>query len=601
MKSYRQPLRYIARQWRRLAAIAAVTVVTSGVAALEPWPIKLLIDHGLEGRPLPARLAALLGGTFSAGGAVSLIALAAVASLTLFAIGAALSIALSWLWGVAGQRMVFQLSTDLFCRLQRLSLAYHHRTPLGDSLSRLGGDTHSVYTLTSRLFSPVEQVITLVIIGTVAWHLNARLALFAVAAAPALAAASLFFGPRLKARAKGGREAHSRLTSFVHQTLSGLPVVQAFTAEARNRQRFDVLSGEVVALSRRGAVMGGLYGLVNGLISTLGTASILYVGGRQVLAGQLSVGGLVVFLTYVRKIQYAAEALLRTYASVKPVEASLERVFELFEGPVEPVHDRPGARVVGRPGHRGVEIRFQEVSFGYHPGQPVLSDLNLLARAGQTVALVGPSGAGKSTLVSLIPRFYEVWSGRLFWDGTDVRDLRLASLRAHIALVLQDPFLFPLSVADNIAYGRADASRSEIVAAAEAANADGFIRQLPEGYDTVLGEQGNTLSGGERQRLAIARALLKDAPVLILDEPTSALDASTEAAVVEALERLLPGRTTFIIAHRLSTIRRADQIALLEAGRVVETGNHEQLLERSTTYRRLHALQAGHPRPEAAA
>jgi ATP-binding cassette subfamily B protein/subfamily B ATP-binding cassette protein MsbA len=311
----------------------------------------------------------------------------------------------------------------------------------------------------------------------------------------------------------------------------------------------------------------------------------------------------VVFLAYVRKIHVAAEALLKTYGTIKPVEASIDRVFEVLESRDEEVRDRPGARPLPeRPEGRGVELRFEDVSFGYQPGRPVLSGVNLVARAGQTVALVGATGAGKSTLVSLIPRFADVWSGRITWDGTDVRDVKLAGLRAQVSLVLQEPFLFPISVAENIAYGCPDASRRQIVAAAEAANADGFIRQLPEGYDTVLGEHGNTLSGGERQRLSIARALLKDASVLVLDEPTSALDVLTEAEVVEAMRRLIAGRTTFIIAHRLSTIRGADQIAVLDAGHLVETGNHEELLQRSILYRRLHALQAGRaPRPEAVA
>jgi ATP-binding cassette subfamily B protein/subfamily B ATP-binding cassette protein MsbA len=283
------------------------------------------------------------------------------------------------------------------------------------------------------------------------------------------------------------------------------------------------------------------------------------------------------------------------------VEASVDRVFEILSHPEQEVSDRPEARPLpARPG-RGAHVRFEGVTFGFEPGRPVLNGIDLEARAGETVALVGRTGAGKSTLVSLIARFHDVWSGRVTWDGTDLRALKVASLRAQVSLVLQDPFLFPISVAENIAYGRPGASRAQIVAAAEAANADAFIRGLPHGYDTVLGEGGRDLSGGERQRLAIARALLKDADVLILDEPTSALDAQTEAAVVEALERLMVGRTTFIIAHRLSTIRRADKIAVIEDGRVVECGPHDALVARSGLYRRLHALQVASPRPEVTA
>jgi ATP-binding cassette subfamily B protein/subfamily B ATP-binding cassette protein MsbA len=590
MSRYRQPLRYIGRQWRHLVGILAVTGVSAAVAALEPWPLKILIDHALGARPLPAPLAraVVLAGLPLAPS--TLVAAAALASLALFAVTASLNIAVSWLWAVAGQRMVFHLSTDLFHRLQRLSLAYHARTPVGDSLTRLTGDTWSVYTLTNRLFTPFEQALTLVTIGAIAWRLNPRLALFALGAAPLLAASSLFFGRRLKRRAREGREAHGRLASFVHQTLSALPVVQAFTAEARHARTFERLADDVVHLAQRGTLIGGAHSLVNGLLTTTGTAAILCVGGLEVLAGKLSVGGLVVFLTYVRKFQYAAEALLKTYGAVKPVEAGIDRVFEVLESGEDEVRDRPGAPALP-PSGRGVDLRFEQVTFGYERGAAVLHGVDLAVRAGETVALVGATGAGKSTLVSLIPRFYDVWAGRVLWDGADVREVKVASLRAQIAIVLQEPFLFPLTVAENIGYGRPGATPEEIQAAARAANADEFIRRLPEGYATVLGDRGNTLSGGERQRIAIARAILKDAPVILLDEPTSALDAATEAAVVEALARLTVRRTTVIIAHRLSTTVRADKIAVLHEGRIIDCGTHQELAGRSAIYRRLYPQQ----------
>jgi len=245
-------------------------------------------------------------------------------------------------------------------------------------------------------------------------------------------------------------------------------------------------------------------------------------------------------------------------------------------------------------GERG-HVRFDCVDFGYEPGRPVLHDVSLEARPGEIIAIVGPTGSGKSTLVSLIPRFFDPWSGRVEYDGVDIRDVRLSDLRAHISIVLQEPILLPLTIAENIAYGRPEASKTEVIAAAEAANADIFIRHLPHGYDTIIGERGATLSGGERQRLAIARALLKDAPVLILDEPTSALDAQTEKLLLAALEHLMSGRTTFVVAHRLSTVRWADRIIVLNGGRVVEAGTHEELIGTNGLYARFHNIQVPTP------
>jgi ATP-binding cassette subfamily B protein/subfamily B ATP-binding cassette protein MsbA len=315
------------------------------------------------------------------------------------------------------------------------------------------------------------------------------------------------------------------------------------------------------------------------------------------LTGALSLGSLLVFLAYLRTMQGAAQGLLGTYTRLKSAEAGADRVLEVLETQ-ERVREAAGARPL--PAVRG-HVRLEAVTFGYEPGRPVLHAISLEAHPGETVALVGPTGAGKSTLVSLLPRFFDPWEGQVRLDGIDLRQLPLAHLRAQIALVLQEPFLLPLSVAENIAYGRPGASPAQIAAAAAAANAASFIERLPQGYDTVIGERGATLSGGERQRLAIARALLKDAPVLILDEPTSALDAGTEALLLEALARLMAGRTTFIIAHRLSNIRDADRIVVLDQGAVVEAGTHQELLAADGLYQRLHSLQFAAPRREVVA
>ena len=593
---YTRLMPYIRRQWRALAAILLLTLVSAAVTALMPWPLKILVDYALGDTTLPILLKSSLEILSLGVTPLILIVTASVASLGLFVLSSALDVSLTWLWSVTGQRMVYDLTSALFHRLQCLSLVFHSKNPVGDSLSRLTTDTWCVYTLAQAvLITPAQNLFTLLMIGTIAWQMDPDLTLLSLLVSPILAFSAVFFGSRLRQRARKSREAQSSVMAFVHQTLTALPVVQAFGTERRNQSRFKRLSKDAVTRSQRSVLLRNSYGLINGLTMTAGAAIVLYAGGQRVLSGALSVGSLLVFVAYLQSLQRAMESLLNIYGNLKSAEAGMDRVLEVLDSNQEVQNASGAVEIPAHPTGEIGRITFEHVTFGYEPDRAVLHDMSLEVQPGETIALVGPTGAGKSTIVSLIPRFFDPWQGRVMLDGVDIRNIQLASLRKQVSLVLQDPFLLPISIAENIAYGRSDASPDDIVAAAIAANADNFIRDLPQGYDTPVGERGATLSGGQRQRLSIARALLKDAPILILDEPTSALDAEIESLLLEALQRLTHERTTFIVAHRLSTIRDADRILVLNDGRVAEIGTHRELVASNGSYAHFYALQNRNP------
>ena len=591
---FRALLPYACHQWRWLVAILLLTALSSGAVVLQPWPMKLLVDYALGDAPVTRALDARFETLGIELTPKLLVIVSAVASVFLFALNSAVSVALSLSWSMAGQRMVYELAGDLFARLQRLSLLFHSRQSVGDSLSRLTNDTWCLYSvMDGLLIAPIKRSITLVAMVCVGFTLDPLLAGLALTVAPLLAIASRVFGSRLKQRSKSGHEAKSKLLSFVHQTLGAIPVVQTFGTDERNTGNFRNLADQVTTVGQRGSLVAGAYGLVNGLITTGGMAIVLYVGGTRVLSGAIPLGTLLIFIAYVRQMQSASLGLIKIFTKLKAAEASIDRVMEILESD-DSVKEQPGAkRLPTCENGQGVHVRLQNVTFGYNPSRPVLNDISLEAYPGEVVALVGPTGAGKSTLASLVPRFFDPWQGSVLFNGIDIRTVQLDSLRSQIAVVLQEPFLLPLSIADNIAYGRPGASRDEIIKAAEAAQADAFIRRLPQGYETVIGERGVTLSGGERQRLSIARALLKDAPILILDEPTAALDPQTESSLIQSFQRLMQGRTTFVIAHRLSTIRHAHRIAVLDRGQLVESGTHDALLKDYGLYRTLYSRQFG--------
>lgn len=583
MSRYRFVITYILRQWRFLLLIVILTGFGAALTTLQPWPLKILIDYALGEDSLSLPFDAT---------PFNLVIGASVLSLLLYTVNNVINSGLMWAWTAAGNKMVYHLSVDLFSHLQRLSFLFFQRRQLGDILNRLSGDSYCVYKVAEAVVvAPFRNVVVLAMIGFVSWSLNKELTLISFAIAPFLGLSAWYYGSRLKQQSRLDREAHSALMSFVHQTVTAIPMVQAFTAEEMNKQKFDALARHAVTIKQKNALITNTFLSTGGLMTTLGGAVILVVGGSFILNDSLSVGSLLVFIAYLKTMQAAFQNLLTTYGSMKFAEASIDRVLEVVNSH-EKIPEVSSPQPFPHHGNnRHPFIRFNNVSFDYRREVSVLQNIDLEISRGETVAIVGETGAGKSTLIYLIPRFIDPVEGRITLDGFDLRELSLTDLRAHIALVQQEPFLFPVSIAENIGMGNPKATPADIRESAVLAGADEFIRKLPNGYQTIVAERGVTLSGGQKQRISIARALVKDAPILLLDEPTSALDVSTEEKLMEAIEILMKGRTTFLVAHRFSTIRNADRIVVLRQGNIEEVGTHNELIAREGMYYRLLSRQ----------
>ena len=582
----RRLLAYIARDKVAWAAIVLVTLAASAATLLTPLPLKVLVDSVLGNKPVSG-LAAYLPG---ADNKQYLLAWLVLATVLLFAAAAVLDVLLTTMWVRFGQGLVYRVAEDVFAGVQRRSLRYHQKHDVGDAMTRVMEDSWSVHTIVDTVIAqPLHGLVLVIGMAVVMARLDAQLAIAAFAVFPLLVWSSFALGKRLRAAGEFRRGVHGALNAHVHQTLTGLQVVQAFGQEDRHARRFLALGADAVRAERRTIGLAGLNKLLAESVTSLGYAVVLLIGARQVLDGHLTIGGLLVFLAYVTTLQTSLVAFAAVRPALQELRPQTRRVCEVLEpDPNLPEwRDVLGARRVGRVSGA---VSLHDVSFGYEPDRPVLHDIDIEAPAGATVAIVGQTGAGKSTLAGLILRFFDPDSGAVLFDGQDVRTLRLADVRAQVALVSQETFLFPISLADNIAYGRPAATRDQVEAAARAAYAHDFITRLPDGYDTVVGERGATLSGGERQRIAIARALLKDSPIVILDEPTSALDTVTEASVLAALDALTTGRTTIVIAHRLASARTADQIIVLDQGRITQTGTHQELLAAPGIYADMHTL-----------
>jgi len=567
---------------QRLALALAALGMLGAIAAelLAPWPLKIIFDHVLLARPLPPTLAALQP-LLAAGPWPALLALAAAIAAIALASGA-LSYLQLYTSAQVGYRITWRLRSELFAHLQRLSLAFHRASRTGELTTKVASDTNLLRDLFADwALTIARQLLTLLAMLAAMFWLNARLALVVTLTLPPLLGVIYLLNRRVKASVRAQRKHEGRMASRLNEMLSSIALVQAFGRQAFEEDRFRQEIAANYEGGMRQARAAGAVARAIAVIAAAGTAITVLVGAREVLAGRLLPGELLIFVAYVTSLYKPVRDLGRLSAKVSRAGVSAQRVAEILD--IAPdIEDEPDALDLQRPTG---EIVFEDVSFRYDPQRPpVLDRLSLRIAAGERVALVGPSGAGKSTLLNLLLRLYEPSSGRILIDGVDIRRYSRASLRREFGIVLQDHLLFGVSVRENIAYGRPDAPQAAIEAAARAARAHEFIVDLPEGYDTELGERAATLSGGQRQRLCLARALVKDPAILVMDEPTSSVDATSARLIHEAVERVHHGRTLIVIAHDYADMARYDRVLVLQGGRLVEAGPHAALLQDRGAY-----------------
>jgi ATP-binding cassette subfamily B protein len=573
--------------WTALTLAFVAVLGETLTDVLEPWPVKIVVDNLLQHKRLPNWIGKPVMSLFGDNQlAILNFAVGAVAAIAI--VGAISSYFEKYLTTSVSQWVTHDLRRMLYSHIQRLSLAEYDETRTGDLISRVTSDINAVQDfVNSALLGILVNVLTLVGMIGVMFYINWRFTLIALSVSPLLFAFVYVFTRRIKKYSRAVRKKESELTSVVQEVLTSIRVVKAFAREDYEQERFEARSLDNVETALKARSLKAKLAPFVEVIVALGTCLVLGYGARLVLNGQLSAGVLIVFLLYLGKMYKPMRDLSKLTDTVSKAGVGYERIQEVLEIESK-VRDLPRAKKA--PKFKG-KIEFEHVNFSYDGENQVLKDINFIIEPGQIAALVGPSGTGKSTVISLIPRFYDPTGGKVKIDGRDVREYKLKSLREQISFVLQDTLLFRATIWENIAYGKPDASRKEIEDAAQLANAHEFIEKMPEGYDTMVGERGISLSGGQRQRIAIARAIVRDTPILILDEPTSGLDAASEQSVIEALDRLMKGRTTLLIAHHLGTIRHADCIFVVKDSELVERGTHDELLAAGGTYAELHKIQ----------
>ena len=553
-------------RWHQIAGIFLLELLATPLSLLTPLPLKIAVDSVVGSQPPPRFFGSPLPDLL-AHSTLALLGVAAGLQVLLALLTQTRALATYWLREETGEKLTLDFRARLFRHLQRLSLSFHDSRGTADSIYRVHYDAPSIKWITIDGFIPfISESVMLLAMFYVIVRIDRQLALVALAICPFLFLYARIYDERIGGRYRGVKELESSALHVVQEVLSALRVVKAFGREDSEQERFVRRSGESVRARIRLALAEGVFGLIVNLTIAVGTALVLFIGIRNVQSGRLTLGELLVVFAYLAQLYRPLETISQQAAGLQASSTSAQRAFEVLDE-IPEVRDRPHARSLGR---ATGAVEFRDVSFAYDGMHPVLRNISFAVPPGTRVGIAGRTGAGKTTLMSLLVRFYDPTSGQILLDGVDLREYRLADARSQYALVLQDPVLFSASIADNIAYARPGATEQQIVEAAKAANAHAFILGLPRGYQTQVGERGMMVSGGERQRISLARAFLRDAPILILDEPTSAVDAKTEVGILEAMDRLMHGRTSFLISHRLSALKNCDAILDIDHGRLTE-------------------------------
>jgi ATP-binding cassette, subfamily B, bacterial len=591
VKFYLRLLPYLRQYWHLALVAALVTTLIALFGLLLPWPMTILVDNVLGDRPLLPVLSTFLGWLASSKGGLLAFVVGAEIILAL-AIGS-MNVVNEYVQTRMTQLMSVHFRGDIYAHAQRMSLGYHARRLPGQLIYAINVEADIVVQFILVSIPMAQSALTIIGMVWILFVIDRELALISLITVPLLHYTVRYYSQYIPTWLTRANNFAFLLVQMIHESIAMLPVIAAFGREDYEHRRYREQGRRSIDMHLALGIRQTVFALVVNMITTVGTALVLGFGAYQVLQGHLTVGQLLVVLAYIAAAYKPLETISTTIGSLQNLFVIMQRIFDVLDTAPE-IEDQAGAISMARArGH----VRYQGVRFHHHGRPTTLEAISLEAAPGQLIAIVGPTGAGKTSLLNLLPRFYEPQDGRILLDGHDIRTLTLASLRQQISIVAQEPLLFSGTIAENIRYGRLEASDEDVIAAATAAAAHDFIMRLPAQYNTLVGERGAQLSGGERQRLCIARAFLKDAPILILDEPTAAIDTQTEQSILAALERLMMGRTTFVVAHRLSTIRHADQIVVLQDGRVSEQGTHAELLARRGLYHQLSLAQSASTDP----